>query len=484
MPVRLLTWEQREKIAVNPYLKIEIAKRSFFHFIGWYLRHRFPLAPATFHKEMLDSLETVDDLNRYIAIMGFRGSAKSTILEAFAIWSLVNDKHNFIVYIGATIDDSKLSLANIRDEIEQNVDLRKDFGITLKVDDSGGKIGEKWSEAQLTIGKCTIMARSRGQKVRGLKYKDARIDLIICDDLEDVKDASSEENRKKNRLWFFTEVMPATKQGVNADNVKVVVLGNYVHRDCLLIHLLKSPIVRGFRFAILDENGNITWPGLYPNMEAVEREKEKVMIAGEGMGAVIWAREYLLKDADEADMILVPSDVQYYDPAWLQRPTVGAGVGVDFAISKKQTADYTAMTKAFDVKNDEGERRLLILPKPLNARLNFEETIREAVAINEVMPNGTKWYPEKVAYQEAAIEIMQKNGLQTVPMPSVTDKRSRAIAACFYIKKGRVLFPREGCEELLAQFFGFGIEPHDDLCDSAVNVILGMVKKSGGIIFG
>jgi hypothetical protein len=95
---------------------------------------------------MLDALETVDDLNRYIAIMGFRGSAKSTILEAFALWSMVNDKHNFIVYIGATIDDSKLSLANIRDEIEQNEDFRKDFGIVLRTDEKGKGMTEKWSE--------------------------------------------------------------------------------------------------------------------------------------------------------------------------------------------------------------------------------------------------------------------------------------------------------------------------------------------------
>jgi phage terminase large subunit-like protein len=480
----MLTKEQRAKVAVDPFLRIEIAKRSFFHFIEFYLRHRFPLAPATFHKDMLDALETVDDLNRYIAIMGFRGSAKSTILEAFALWSMVNDKHNFIVYIGATIDDSKLSLANIRDEIEQNEDFRKDFGIVLRTDEKGKGMTEKWSESQLTIKNCTIMARSRGQKIRGVKYKQARIDLIIGDDLEDVKAADSAEKRQATRLWFFSEVLPATKQGVQSDNIKVILLGNLVHRDCLLKHLMKSEIVKVLQFPLIDENGEITWKGLYPDMAAVEREKEKVMMAGEGLGHVIWAREYLLKEVDAEDMILTLADIQYYPDEWLQRPVVNAGVGVDFAISKKDTADYTAMVKGFEVKNDEGERRLLILPNPLQARLNFQETIQEAVAIKESMPAGVRFYPEKVAYQEAAIEIMEKNGLQVTRMPSVTDKKSRAVAACFYIKQGRVLFPRKGAEALIDNLLGFGIEEHDDLTDGAVLLILGMVKRGGGIILG
>jgi phage terminase large subunit-like protein len=432
---------------------------------------------------MIDALDSIDDVNKYLAIMGFRGSAKSTILEAFALWSLINGKHNFIVYIGATVLDARMSMANIRDEIEENEAIRRDFGIVL--DDSKARdFRDKWSEGQITVGNCTIMARSRGQKVRGMKFKKARIDLIIGDDLEDVKDAETAEKRKKTRQWFFTEVLPATKQGVQADNVKVVLIGNLVHRDCLLAHLSNGKIVKVLKFALLDDNGNITWPGLYPDMAAVEKEKEKVLLAGEGMGHVIWAREYLLKAADEEDMILKPSDVQYYPDEWLQRRAEASGTGVDFAISKKQTADYTAMVSGQDIKNDEGERRLCILKNPVEKRLSFEETIQEAVSYNEVMPHGHKWYPEKVAYQQAAIEIMEKNGLSVVPMPAVNDKRSRAIAACFYVKGGRVLFPRTGAEKLIENLLGFGIEEHDDLTDAFSNLVLGMVKKSGGLILG
>lgn len=483
MAIHGLTDAQLEEMENDQELRVEVTKQSFFHFLVWYVADRFELEPADFHKDMINALDSVDDMDKYLAIIGFRGSAKSTILEAFAIWSMLNGKHNFIVYMGATIDDAKASLANIRNEIEENPDLRRDFGIVLD-DTKAHGFREKWSETQLTIGDCTIIAKSRGQKIRGAKFKRARIDLIIGDDLEDVKDAETAEKRKKTRQWFFTEVMPATKQGVMADNVKVVMLGNLVHRDALIVNFGKAPNVRLLKFAILDDDGEITWPGLYPDMAAVEAEKAKVIIAGEGMGAVIWAREYLLKDADEEDMILHLGDIQYYPDEFLQRKPDAAGVGFDFAISKKKKADFTAAVKGMDVRNDQGERRLCIMPGVLEKRLSFEETITEAVAINETMPHGTKFYPEKVAYQEAAIEIMEKNGITCVRMPSTTDKRSRAVAACFYVKSGRVLFPRTGAERLIENLLGFGIEEHDDLTDAFSNLVLGIVKKSGGIILG
>lgn len=483
MAVVKLNKEQRHLADTNTRFRVELCRRSFFHFLSYYLKHRFELPPALYHREMIEALDSVNDLDKYLAIMGFRGSAKSTILECYAIWCLVNGKHNFIIYMGATIDDAKMSLANIRDEIEQNELLRLDFGIELADPEKKGKdFREKWSEAQITVGDCTIMARSRGQKVRGFKFKKARIDLIIGDDLEDVKDADSAEKRKKTRQWFFTEVLPATKQGVQADNVKVVMLGNMVHRDCLLMHLAKSKSVRFLKFALIDDEGRIAWPGLYPNMEAIEKEKEKVMMAGEGLGHVVWAREYLLKEVDAEDMILSRDDIRYYPDEWLLRKPEAAGAGVDFAISKKQTADYTAAVRALDIKNDDGERRLCIMKNPLEKRMGFEETMQELVNINDQMPLGTKFYPEKVAYQQAAIEIMEKNGLNCVPMASTTDKRSRAIAACFYVKNGRVLFPKTGAERLIDNLLGFGIEEHDDLTDAFVNVVLGMVKKRGGLL--
>lgn len=483
MSIVELTDEGIQAMTEDKFSRIAICMESFYHFLLHYLDDDFELEPADFHKEMIDALDSVDDMNKYLAILGFRGSAKSTILEAFALWSLINRKHNFIVYIRSTIEDAKMSLANIRNRIEDNAELREDFNIILD-DQKAHGFREKWSEGQITVGNCTMIARSRGQKFRGKKFKKARIDLIIGDDLEDVKDADTKEKRETTRQWFFTEVMPATKQGVLSPYVKVILLGNLVHKDCLIKHLAKSKTVRVLEFWLYDKDGNITWKGLYPDEEAVQKEKDKVLIAGEGLGEIIWAREYLGKEVDPEDQILKMSDIQYYPDEWLQRKPVVAGVGVDFAISQEKKADYTAFCKGVDVKNDEGERRILIMKGNVEKRMGFDDTINKAVEINEIMPHGTKFFPEKVGYQEAAHEIMRKKGIQVIPMQAVGDKKARISSACFYVKQGRVLFPREGAENVITNLVGFGIEEHDDLADAFAYLVLGIIKRGGGLLLG
>jgi hypothetical protein len=46
--------------------------------------------------------------------------------------------------------------------------------------------------------------------------------------------------------------------------------------------------------------------------------------------------------------------------------------------------------------------------------------------------------------------------------------------AARYIKNGVVKFLRIGCEQLIRQLLGFGVEKHDDSVDALVYLILGL----------
>lgn len=449
----------------------------FYIYIMCYKADAFQLAPADFHIELMNDLQGVE---QFIAVMGFRGSAKSTILEAYAEWCLITKANEFIVWIGATDSDAKESVANIKASITENEILARDYEIDIEQKKS--YLNDKWSEGQLTINGSTILTRSRGQKVRGKKYKNVRITKIIVDDLEDLKAVKTAEKRKETRTWFFAEVINATKQGVLGDDVKVVMLGNLVHRDCLLARLMEGDDVKVLRLPLFGGDGreiaeNITWKGLYPDMKAIEKEKKKVMLAGKGEGHIIWQREYLLKLVDEETQIIKYEDIQYYDESWLQKPKIRGGVGVDLAISKKETADYTAMTKGVEVENDYGELRLLIMPNNVKQRLDFAETLRKAKDLSRIMPQGTIFYVEKVAYQQSAIEVFERNGLLVEPMAVTKDKRARLNAISNFIKTGMVLFPKEGADDIIEELVGFEIEEHDDQVDSLVHLIDGMMNS-------
>lgn len=474
--------DEKKRIYTDSTFRKNIAKGSFKAFCVIYLPHLFKLGFATFHKDIFNTLMSDQE---FIAILGFRGSAKSTIIEAFALYGLVTQTDPFTVIIRDSIENARKSLGNIKSEIEHNTRLQSDFNINLEARERGNStLTHKWAETQITIGSCTIMASSRGQKLRGIKFEDNRITKIIADDIENTENTKTIEMRKKTRDWFFSEVVPATSQGILADKVKVIVIGNLVHKDCLIAHLDNKEIVKVHKFAIKDENGEITWKALYPNDEAVQKQKQRVMLAGKGMGSIIWSREYELKLIDEDDQPIKESDIQYYPKSWLQRKVIQSGVGVDLAISKKETADYTAMVSGYVVLNDFGEKRLIILPKVINERLGFGEMIETAKGLNRRMIQHCEWFVEGVMYQQSAIEMLKKNGIYANAIHPTSDKRARLMAISSYIQTGVVLFPETGCEDLIMQLLGFGVEAHDDMVDALVYLIDGLLNQSDEPVFG
>lgn len=54
------------------------------------------------------------------------------------------------------------------------------------------------------------------------------------------------------------------------------------------------------------------------------------------------------------------------------------------------------------------------------------------------------------------------------------------------IKSGLIKFPRKGCEKLIEQLVGFGVEKHDDLADAfslLINSTLDKHTNDGTILF-
>ena len=75
---------------------------------------------------------------------------------------MINGKHNFIVYIRSTIDDAKMSLANIRNRIEESKAIQKDFNIILMI--RKPRLPREVVRGANHCGQQPMIARSRGQK--------------------------------------------------------------------------------------------------------------------------------------------------------------------------------------------------------------------------------------------------------------------------------------------------------------------------------
>jgi len=436
--------------------RLLVSEHSFKAFCLIYLGHHFDLDPAIFHKDLVDVLES--EAEEAVEVIGFRGSAKTTFCSlAYPLWLVLFRKYNFIILMNETTTQMKINILSIRKEFEDNDLFQSDFPNAIEPRKN------KWSEGELEFANdIYLLGRSRGQKIRGMKYRQYRPQVIIADDLEDLEWVRKKENRDKTERWFNSEVIPAQDEL----KCKMVLIGNLLHNDALMARIKKRNIYKVMEFPLITDDGVITWKGKYPNQEAVDKKKKSV-----GSSSA-WSREYLLKVISEEDQVIKDSDIHKYPVSILTEKETDGGLrypirngatSVDLAISEKETADYTAIIQGLEVSYL-GSNKILIKPHPINRRMDFDTTQTVIKSQHSTMPVGSKLLVEDVAYQKAAIQELARKGLSVKGVRPIADKRARLETASPYIKDGTVLFAEYGCEELIDQLLGFGVEAHDDLC--------------------
>jgi len=470
-----LLWE---KINNNKEFRKEIAKSSLIWFAKIYFNKYLFYKTAPFQKEICKILQNKSAFNEIIA---FRGSAKTTMAMLFLpIWAVITGDKHFVVLVADTFPQIKDHIANIKSELEDNERLIQDFGpFNVKIENQKK---EEWQKTSMVISNynAKIIGRSTGQKVRGIRYKQWRPDLIVVDDIEDQEMVRTIEQRDKTYRWFTGDVIPSGEK----NKTKYILVGNLLHSDAIMSRIRKE-IVEGNRdgevveFPLINDDGIILWQSKFPGMEAIEVEKRKVG-ANSPIGMRAWQREYLLKIVPEEGQVIKDEWIRYYDGLPDEDDFISQGTGNDLAISKKTTADYTAMVsgKLFSVNDSP---KIYIMPYPVNERLSGFETTERAKVVSALLGNGifTQFWVEDVAYQAMQIEAMIKAGLPVEGVKVSVDKRARLMTIASYVQNGTVVFPKEGCEDLIIQLLGFGVEAHDDLVDAFVILIQKLMSQYG-----
>ena len=453
----------------DPTSRKELVKRSHLYFFCTYLSKYITYKMAPFHHEMFRITE--DDTTKLAAICSFRGSGKSTLMTlSYPIWAVLGrPQKKFVVIISQTAEQAKLHFKNLKRELETNDLLRRDLGPFQEQDE--------WNSCSLVIPRynAKIIAVSKDQSFRGIKHGEHRPDLIIADDVENSDSVKTPESRESTYNWFTSEVLPLGDR-----NTKKIVVGNLLHEDSLL-RRLEDSITDGTRsgifrqYPLLDDNDTIAWPGKYPDMAAIEEEKLNV-------GNIFaWMREYLLRIIDTREPVIDKNWIQYYDglPTILRNQGYSYATGVDLAISEKDTADFTALVTAKVIGSGD-DRQIFILPHPVNRRMKFSEIIESAVSIYTVNEgkHSNKFYVEETMLQGYVTQQLKDQGIDAIGVGiRGKDKRTRLELSAPSIYNKKIWFPRSGCEELMKQLLGFGIEKHDDLVDAFTTLILGMIEK-------
>lgn len=439
-------------------VRTAIVRKSHLWFFHFYFSHYVTYETAPFQRELFHYTERSDIKNLYI--VAFRGSGKSTIITmSYPIWAILGEQQKkFVLILCQTRSQAKQHMVNLKRELENNTLLQNDLGPFQEEND-------EWGSSSLVFSShnARITAASSEQSIRGLRHNQHRPDLIIGDDVEDIASTKTHEGRQKTYQWLTGEVVPAGDR-----NTRLIMVGNLLHEDSLLMHLkrnLDENQTDGVfkQYPLLDHHSAIAWLGKYPTMADVEAEKRRVG------NEFAWQREYLLRIVPDEDQIIHADWIHYYDELPKNRESMRKVlIGIDLAISQKDTADYTAMVSALVYGHDEGFK-VFILPHPVNSRLDFPTTIRrikQAREENKQIYSSVKICVEDVGYQQAVIQQLNHDDIETSGVKVTSDKRSRLMSISNMIRTGKIVFPRHGTEELLRQIIGFGVERHDDLVDA------------------
>lgn len=451
----------------NRQLRKETLGKDILWFTNFYFPDYLKYPTAPFQKEMLRLIQNLD--HKFIEILAFRGSAKSTycslVLPTFSIVGKHEKKH--ILLVSQVQSKSEDALMNIRMVWESSKLLMKDFGPIRHETDP-------WNQTSLVFGHygAKISAVSVEKSIRGAIHGRYRPDLIICDDIEDVASSKSFEAREK--LWQFinAELIFAGDLPTN-----YLFTGNLVHEDSVMVRLKKAIDNRKLdgickEYPLVDDEGCILWKGKYPDMRAIEALKRT------SPSEIDFLREYMLKIVPPGNRIIYPEDIHRYDEDELKARADFRYylILMDSAVSEEKNADNTAIY-VLKVYGSSDKLTFYIQPHPINEKLTWPkiiEKIKEIVASFGPSP-VYRILVEGGGQQKALTQILVHEGFNAEEVsPQGNSKQVRLSILRKPMQDGIILFPKNGMEEAESQILGFGTQKHDDLVDALTLLALKM----------
>ena len=173
-----------------------------------------------------------------------------------------------------------------------------------------------------------------------------------------------------------------------------------------------------------------------------------------------------------------PEHLQYYDPPLLDAEVIT--MGVDLAISQKQSADYTAcVVTAFK------DKKIFVLYAG-RWRAGVRETV-ERLAQIAMRYNVHKIGIEAVQYQEAVAELMEAKGFRNIiRFKPKRDKVMRFLPVQVQFEQRNIYLPRQVDRAFIDELLVFPDGEHDDFVDALVYAVrsVDLSQKKVAAAFG
>jgi predicted phage terminase large subunit-like protein len=278
----------------------ERACRDHFYFFETYLPHYFSAPPAPFHHELIAQVDRRPGPGEVVVpavTAAPRGFAKSTLVSfGYTLHQICNGRRHFII-LGSDTEDLASDLTGyLYLELLYNERLKCDFGELVR---------EGWAVNDfVTLNDVRVKARGRGQRLRGMKHKQFRPDLVILD-----VDGSL--------LWIGTIL---------------------ARKSALYIALNgeEEPYIHWRRqlYRAIQPDGTSLWEAKFP-LPVLENQKRL-------MGTLAFNREKMNDPLNEGGVFQEPW-LRYYYPGELTGKDLVVAGFFDPSIGTSESADYKAV---------------------------------------------------------------------------------------------------------------------------------------------
>lgn len=409
-----------------------------------------------------------------------RGFAKSTVFNViFTAWVALNGYYNFIIPISDTHDQAKLHLNALKSELESNSLLQWIYP-NLQA--------ETWAEERIIVnglkGQVLILPRGAGMKIRGLRFKQFRPQLLIIDDLENTELVYSEDRRRKLKNWFDKDLEPA----MDRYEKNIIFIGTVLHRESLLNKVLnkeekyQSWITK--KYQALSNDGVSLWHARFPAEYLIAIRDDPTN--PDYVGSIVFAQEYQNNPQDDSFSVIKTEWVKNYSMNEAIIIQEGATheekfnnylssfteiyAGVDPAISETDQADNFSMYIAGLEKTTSIERMLgLIHTKEANINMQVN-LICDAIQKYKIQLLGI----ESIAYQKGLATLVKAEAnrralyLSIKEIKTDKDKVRRAKIHSSGFEAGLIYLNRddEKYNIIFNEIVEFPMAKHDDAFDS------------------
>jgi predicted phage terminase large subunit-like protein len=427
------------KLAANLILKARRAIRDPNHFIEFALMDSQGerLQQATVHRELQAFLST----HSRALIELPRDHGKSVQVCGRILWELGHRPSLRVKLVCATDALAAERSRFLRDTIEQNPIVPMLFP-HLKPNDP-------WSAQAFTIHRPShVIGPSVSAVGLGTGSTGARADLLICDDVVDVRSLQSAAERERAKAYFHNNLMNLLEP-----DGRFWGLCTPWHGADLNAELKANPAFHVFRRAV-GPNLESVWPEKWTRERLEARKRE--------IGSASFARGYFLTPVAQEELLIPRDWVAFYDDALEHVEYDLVMLSVDPAIGTTDHHDATGLVV-------------------IGRRATGEIDCLEANAVRLALPDlvtllgqwDARWQPDEILFESNAAfagirDLLVRHttfGPRIKSLVQSKSKHSRIAALSVLVEQKRVRFKREQTA-LFDEMTTYPHAAHDDLVDA------------------